>query len=99
MKKVIKAKSAERRSAAVDPIAAYALGQPLAFRSICELLRELIDAAMPGAESRVWHGSPVWFIDDNPVVGYNTTAKDVVLLFWNGRAFDEPALQPMGKYQ
>jgi hypothetical protein len=41
----------------------------------------------------------VWFIDDNPVVGYSATAKGVNLLFWNGRAFDEADLSPVGKYQ
>ena len=41
----------------------------------------------------------MWFIDDNPVVGYNATAKTVNLLFWNGQAFAEPALKPVGKYR
>jgi hypothetical protein len=36
---------------------------------------------------------------ENPVVGYNATAKTVNLLFWNGQAFDEPALRPVGKYR
>jgi hypothetical protein len=66
---------------------------------MCDVLRKLIDAAMPKAESKIWHGSPVWFIDDNPVVGYNATAKTVNLLFWNGQAFDEPDLKPVGKYR
>jgi hypothetical protein len=61
-------------------------------------VRKLIDAAIPKATSKVWHGSPVWFIGDNPVVGYNATAKTVNLLFWNGQAFDEPDLEPVGKY-
>ena len=59
----------------------------------------LIDTALPKATSKVWHGSPVWFIDDNPVVGYNATAKSVKLLFWNGQAFDEAGLKPVGKYR
>jgi hypothetical protein len=62
-------------------------------------LRELIDAALPRATAKIWHGSPVWFIDDNPVVGYNATAKDVHVLFWNGQAFGETELQPVGKYR
>ncbi|HEU4386223.1 MAG TPA: DUF1801 domain-containing protein [Blastocatellia bacterium] len=82
-----------------DQIAAYSRAQPLAFRAICDVLRELIDAALPVATSKVWHGSPVWFIDDNPVVGYNATAKSVNLLFWNGQAFDEAGLKPVGKYR
>lgn len=67
-------------------------------RSMCEFLRKLIVAALPKATAKVWHGSPVWFIDDNPVVGYNATAKTVNLLFWNGKAFDEADLLPVGKY-
>src|SRR5262245_31766934 len=80
-------------------IAAYAAAQPPAFRAICESLRKLITTAIPKATSKVWHGSPVWFIDENPVVGYNATAKTVNLLFWNGQAFDEPDLKPVGKYR
>ncbi|MDZ7274155.1 MAG: DUF1801 domain-containing protein [candidate division KSB1 bacterium] len=82
-----------------DQIATYSQAQPLALRTICDLLRELIDTALPKATSKVWHGSPVWFIDDNPVVGYNATAKTVNLLFWNGQAFDEAGLKPVGKYR
>jgi hypothetical protein len=82
-----------------DQIAAYSEAQPLPLRSICGVLRELIDAALPKATSKVWHGSPVWFIDDNPVVGYNATAKTVNLLFWNGQAFEEPSLKSVGKYR
>jgi hypothetical protein len=82
-----------------DPIAAYSKAQPRAFGAMCDALRKLIDAAMPKkATSKVWHGSPVWFLDDNPVVGYSIKAKAVCLLFWNGQALDEPELQPVGKY-
>lgn len=82
-----------------DPIAAYSQARSSPLRAICDRLRELIDAALPGATSKVWHGSPVWSMDDNPVAGYNATAKGVNLLFWNGRAFDEKALKPVGKYR
>jgi hypothetical protein len=80
-------------------IAAYTKAQAPPIRAMCEALRALIDAAIPKAASKVWHGSPVWFIDDNPVVGYNATAKGVNLLFWNGQAFDEAGLKPVGKYR
>src|SRR5262245_18708199 len=99
MKTSRKPKSVRRASSGGDSIAAYSQTQPLAFRTMCDRLRELIDQAIPRATSRVWHGSPVWFMDDNPVVGYSTTAKTVNLLFWNGLAFDEPALKPVGKYR
>ena len=99
MKKSPNSKSIEGVPNGEDQIAAYSQAQPPTFRRICDLLCELIDTALPKAASKVWHGSPVWFIDDNPVVGYNATAKTVNLLFWNGQAFDEPALKPMGKYR
>ena len=99
MKKSGKSKSVEGSTNGAAQIATYSQAQPPALRAICDLLRELIDTALPRATSKVWHGSPVWFIDDNPVVGYNATAKAVNLLFWNGQAFDEPTLKPVGKYR
>jgi hypothetical protein len=92
-------KDQESSRAGGDPIARYAQAQSPAFRTICDRLRELIEAALPNATSKVWHGSPVWFIDDNPVVGYNSTAKTVNLLFWNGQAFEEAELKAVGKYR
>ena len=55
------------------------------FRSISNRLRELIHAAVHCATAKIWHVSPVRFIDDNPVVSYNATAKTVNLKFWNGQ--------------
>src|SRR5215813_12387941 len=99
MEKADQTKTIDRDPYGDNQITAYSKAQTLAFRTICDLLRELIDAALPKATSKVWHGSPVWFIDDNPVVGYNATAKSVNLLFWNGQAFDETGLKPVGKYR
>jgi hypothetical protein len=103
MKKPTKSKARSRASgtralSTADAIAAYSRAQPDALRSMCDALRKLIDAAMPKATSKVWHGSPVWFIDDNPVVGYSASKNAVTLLFWNGQAFDERGLEPIGKY-
>jgi len=53
---------------------------------------------MPKATSKIWHGSPVWFIDDNPVVGYYAAGKEVNLLFWNGQTLNEPFLKAAGKF-
>jgi hypothetical protein len=82
-----------------DPIAAYSRAQTPALQTICDGLRELITSALPKSTSQVWHGSPVWFIETNPVVGYSANLKCVKLLFWNGQAFDEPALKPVGKHR
>ena len=99
MKKAVEAKILERDRSGDSQIAAYSEAQSPPFRVMCDVLRELIDKAIPKATAKVWHGSPVWFIDDNPIIGYNATAKSVNLLFWNGQAFDEAGLKPVGKYQ
>ena len=82
-----------------DQVTAYSEGQSPPFRAMCDVLRELIDKGLPKATCKVWHGSPVWFIGDNPVAGYHATAKTVNLLFWNGQSFDEAGLKPVGKYR
>lgn len=82
-----------------NQIDAYSEAQTPPLRAICDLLRALIETALVRATAKVWHGSPVWFIDDNPVVAYSASAKAVNLLFWNGQAFDEAGLKPVGKYQ
>src|SRR5262245_4079932 len=99
MKKSASSKAVKDVPTGDDSIAAYSEAQQPAFRTMCDRLRELIDATLPKASCRVWHGSPVWFVDDNPVVGYNATKKTVNLLFWNGQAFDEPGLAPVGKFR
>jgi hypothetical protein len=99
MKKSVTSKTVVGDAQAKKQIAAYSKSQSSEFSAMCEKLRVLIDAAMPSATSKLWHGSPVWFIDDNPVVGYNAAAKSVNMLFWNGIALGEDALQPVGKYR
>ena len=99
MSKSRQSKGADGADDGRDPIAVYAQARSPEFRAICDQLRALIDSALPNATSKVWHGGPVWFIDENPVVGYNARAKAVNVLFWNGQAFDETALKPVGKYR
>ncbi len=79
-------------------ISEYARKQTPELAAVCDALRSEIDAALPQAASKVWHGAPVWFIDDYPVVGYSTKAGMAALLFWNGQALGEPALKAMGKH-
>ena len=80
-------------------VAGYARGLPPAQARICRLLRAEVDRALPAASSKIWHGGPVWFIGEVPIVGYDATATGVKLLFWNGQAFGEPELEPMGKFK
>ena len=37
-------------------------------RAICDTLAAVIDGGLEDAESRIWHGHPVWFLDGNPIV-------------------------------
>jgi hypothetical protein len=80
-------------------IEGYHAGLDLADRAICERLRAEIDAALPDAESKVWHAHPVWFLGRNPVVGYSKLKGCVRLLFWSGQSFDEPGLTNEGKFK
>jgi hypothetical protein len=77
--------------------ASYARTQDPALGAICAKLQTEIDRALPDASSKIWHGSPVWFIGENPVVGYSVRAKRVDLMFWSGQLFDEPLLRAVGK--
>jgi hypothetical protein len=68
--------------------------------AICGSLRKEIGAVLPKAEARLYHGSPAWFIGENAVVGFSARPNGAVtLLFWNGKALDEYALEPVGKFQ
>lgn len=68
-------------------------------KAICDLLAAEITAALPQAESKIWHAHPVWFIEGNPVAGYSKLKGSVRLLFWSGQSFDEPGLQPEGSFK
>ena len=69
-------------------------------RAICELLHHEISAALPQAESKLWHRHPVWFLDGNPTVGYSSLRKRLRLMFWSGADFTSPGLTPgTGKFK
>lgn len=68
-------------------------------RAICDLLADVIDHGLPKAESKIWHASPVWFLDGNPIVGYHKLKGCVRLLFWSGQSFDEPGLAKEGSFK
>lgn len=80
-------------------VAAYIAAQSNEHRAVCEALASHISAALPGAEGKVWHGHPVWFLEGNPVVGYSVHKEGTRLLFWSGQSFDEPGLAPVGKFK
>ena len=80
-------------------ISEYNRLQELPFPGICEALAGAIEAALPHAKSKIWHAHPVWFLEDNPIVGYSKLKESVRLLFWSGQSFDEPGLSPEGKFK
>ncbi len=80
-------------------ISAYNLSHDKDENAVCELLMQEINSKLSEAESKIWHGSPVWFLNDNPIVGYSVLKRGVQLLFWSGQSFDEEALSPVGKHK
>mgnify|MGYP001064571214 CR=1 FL=1 len=68
-------------------------------QQICEKLRRVIDRDLTGAESKIWHAHPVWFLDGNPIVGYSKLKNCVRLLFWSGQSFKTPGLAPEGSFK
>lgn len=66
---------------------------------ICNILAVEIDRNLSGAESKIWHAHPVWFIEGNPIAGYSKLKNCIRLLFWSGQSFDEEKLQNQGKFK
>lgn len=82
----------------MDPeIIKYNEKQESGHNEVCSLLAKEIDANFPGAESKIWHSHPVWFLDGNPTVGYSKQKPGVRLMFWSGADFEEPGLNVLGK--
>lgn len=80
-------------------ILAYNATQSAGDKRICAALAKVIDQQLKGAECRIWHRHPVWFLDGNPIVGYHKLKDCVRLLFWSGQSFDEPGLEPEGSFK
>ncbi len=68
-------------------------------REICDLLAQQIDKHLPEAENKIWHAHPVWFLEENPIVGYSKLKSCVRLLFWSGQSFDEDNLTNEGTFK
>ena len=66
-------------------------------KSICDTLANLIDQGLPGAENKIWHAHPVWFLEGNPIVGYSKQKAGIRLMFWSGADFGEQGLNVIGK--
>lgn len=79
-----------------DDIRAYNDRQEETDKEICNMLAWTIDKELREAESKVWHGHPVWFLDGNPTVGYSKQKNGIRLMFWSGADFNVEALNVKG---
>lgn len=72
-------------------------------KKICQILEREISSIFPVSnpkvENKIWHRNPVWFLDGNPIVGYDKSKDSVRLLFWSGQSFDEKGLHPEGSFK
>lgn len=73
---------------------------PLNIKKVCNFLYKNINQYLKKSESKIWHGSPVWFIDGNPVVSYSVRKNGrISLMFFSGQDFAEKELIPEGKFK
>ena len=72
-----------------DEIKTYHNKQAANDKEICNRLATIINNVLNGAESKIWHAHPVWFLASNPIVGYSKQKKGIRLMFWSGADFDE----------
>jgi hypothetical protein len=80
-------------------ILAYNASQSDSDRRICDTLAKAIDRHLKGAECKIWHRHPVWFLQGNPIVGYSKLKECIRLLFWSGQSFNEPGLAEEGSFK
>ena len=73
--------------------------QSTPYRKICDTLAQLINQELTEAESKIWHAHPVWFLDENPIVGYNKLKDCIRLMFWSGQSFEEEGLNKSGSFK
>lgn len=80
-------------------IESYNNSQSQKDKAICDVLAIAINLALPEAENKIWYAHPVWFLDGNPVVGYDKLKTCIRLLFWSGQTFEESQLSKEGKFK
>jgi hypothetical protein len=80
-------------------ITSYNNSQATANKKICKALQKEINSTLKTAESKIWHAHPVWFINENPVVGYAKVKDGIQLLFWSGQSFREIDLKKEGSFK
>jgi hypothetical protein len=80
-------------------ITAYNQKQKVPYKAICVKLAKELQVGLKNSESKVWHGSPVWFLEGNPVVSFAVRKIGVQLLFFSGQSFKEKGLLPEGSFK
>jgi hypothetical protein len=81
-------------------ISQYNKEQIADIKTICDFLELNINKCLKKSESKIWHGSPVWFINENPVVAYSVRKNSSVsLMFFSGQSFEEENLTSEGKFK
>ena len=78
-------------------ITTYHNAQSAEDQLICEKLEQIISRFLPEANAKIWHRHPVWFLDENPIVGYSRQKPGIRLMFWSGASFTEEGLNVLGK--
>jgi hypothetical protein len=78
-------------------IQTYNDNQTTSDKQICDLLANTINSELTEAASKIWHAHPVWFLDDNPIVGYSKQKTGWRLMFWSGASFEDEKLNVVGK--
>lgn len=68
-------------------------------KKICDTLMEEIAKHLKGTTSKIRHGHPVRFLEENPIVGYSKQKRGIVLLFWSGQSFEEAGLSAEGTFK
>ena len=86
-----------KKAAIAEEIFAYNDLQSAEDKQICDLLAKAITKHLTGAENKIWHRHPVWFLEGNPIVGYSRQKAGVRLMFWSGKSFDEDLLSKQGE--
>lgn len=98
--KLQKEKSADmpRQEWKVNPeILKYNETQEPNHREVCDFLAQEITRILLGAEHKIWHRHPVWFLEGNPIVGYSKQKPGIRLMFWSGADFEEAGLNVRGQ--
>lgn len=68
-------------------------------QQIARVLLDQFNKQLPDATAKVWHAHPVWFINENPIVGFHRLKDYMRVLFWSGQSFPTIGLKPEGKFK